>query len=168
MRKMSVIAAVLALCVIAARSADAQFKAPAEAQPSVAGSLFHTQNTSSAWLDFFNPDNFQMHQSYSMSYTTFGGQGIALGRYTNSMMYQFSKNLDARVDVSLQQSPYSSFNSRLASSLNGVFLDRAELNYHPAKDVSIRLSYQQNPWAYYDYYSPFQRYSAGFGFDQGY
>ncbi|MDE3058622.1 MAG: hypothetical protein KGJ59_11770 [Bacteroidota bacterium] len=155
---------VVVSCLLFTQGTQAQFKTTTEAQPSVLGSLFRT-NTSSDWLGFFNPDNFHMQQSYSMSYTTFGGQGIALARYTNSMLYQFSKDLDARVDVSLQHSPYSSFDSRIANSLNGIFLDRAEVNYRPAKDVVLRLSFQQNPWAY-DYDSPFQRYSTGFGFNQ--
>lgn len=167
MKRITSIAAIIALCAILSGSAQAQFKTSTEAQPSVLGSLFRSSNSSSEWLGFFNPDNFQMHQSYSMSYSTFGGHGIALARYTNSMMYQISSNLDAQVDVSLQHSPYSSFNSKIANSLNGIFLDRAALNYRPAKNVFIQFSFQQNPWAY-DYYSPFQRYSTGFGFDQGY
>jgi hypothetical protein len=167
MKRMSIVVAVVALCMVLSQETRAQFKTSTETQPSVLGSLFRSSNSSSDWLGFFNPNNFQMHQSYSMSYATFGGQGIALARYTNSMMYQFSNNLDARVDVSVQHSPYSSFGSKIANSLNGVYLDRAELNYRPAKDVVIQFSFQQNPWAY-DYYSPFQRYSTGFGFDQGY
>ncbi|MGE5316241.1 MAG: hypothetical protein ACM3Q4_16220 [Acidobacteriota bacterium] len=164
MKRMIIAAAVLALlCVM---QADAQFRKAEEVSP--AQSFVHPP-TSEAWLGFFNPENFTMRQSYSMSYSAFGRQGIALGRYTNSMMYKFSDKLDARVDVSLQHSPYSTLDKRLQSNLTGIFIDRAELNYKPADNMFLRVSFRQVPYSYYGYgyESPYSMGYPGF-FDEGY
>jgi hypothetical protein len=74
------------------------------------------------------------------------------------MLYQFAPNLDARVDISLQNSPYSTFEHRLQSQFNKIYLSSAELNYRPWDNTVIRLSYQQLPWNYYGsgYYSPYR------------
>ena len=144
-------------------SLRAQFKDNVpEEQPSVTSSFIHP--SSSALFGFFNPDSLHMRQSYSMSYSTMGGQGIALGRFTNSMMYRLSNSLDLQADVSLQHSPYSTLDRGLQNSLNGIFLDRAELNYRPTQNMLLQISYRQLPWNSFGFYSPYYR---GL-FDEGY
>jgi hypothetical protein len=162
-RNIAVMAAMVAL--LCATQADAQFRKGASEEPSAAQSFVHPP-ASDAWLGFFNPENFTMRQSYSMSYSAFGSQGIALGRYTNSMMYKFTDKLDARVDVSLQHSPYSTLDRRLQNNFTGIFLDRAELNYRPTDNTFLRVSFQKLPY-YYGYYSPSMMGYPGF-FDEGY
>jgi hypothetical protein len=149
-RLIAVLFAVIAVCAV---QASAQFKQRPSDEPSAAGSFVHPP-TSDAWLGFFNPENFTMHQSYSMSYSAFGSQGIALGRFTNSMEYKFSDKIDVRAAVSLQHSPYSTFDKGLQNSLTGIYLDRAEINYRPTENMLLRVSYRQLPY-YYGYYSPF-------------
>lgn len=164
--KMTLFAAIFALVAIFASVADAQFRQRSSDEPSAAGSFVHPP-TSDAWLGFFNPENFSMHQSYSMSYTSFSSQGVALGRYTNSMDYKFSDKLDARVAVSLQHSPYSTLDKGMMNSLTGIFLDRAEINYKPMDNMSVRISYRQVPSYYYGYNSPFMMGYQGFD-NEGY
>jgi len=94
-----------------------------------------------------------------------GKQGLALGMYTNSMMYKFSNALDAQVDVSLQHSPYSSFDQRLQNSLSGVFLNRAAIDYRPSDNMLLRLSYEKIPFGLYGMYGP---YSGFFHSPEGY
>ncbi len=121
-------------------------------QPSISDSFIHSPT--SEWFGFFNPDNFSMHHSYSMSFATMGGQNLTLGKYTNNMMYKISDKLDAQVAISLQHSPYNNFDKRLQNSLNGIFLDKAQLNYRPSENTLLQLSFQQVPWNYYynDYF----------------
>ena len=152
---------IIAACL--AVRADAQFRQRPADEPSAAESFVHPP-TSEAWLGFFNPENFTMHHSYSMSYSAFGSQGIALGRYTNSMEYKFSDKLDAHVAVSMQQSPYSTFDKGLTNSLTGIFLDRAEINYRPTDNTFLRVSFRQVPY-YYGYNSPFMMGSSGYDFE---
>lgn len=145
MRKIFVLALILGL---GTGIASAQFKPRASEQPKVADSFIQTQSASD-WFNLFNPNNFQMRHSYSASYSMGGGQSIALQRYTNTMMYQFAPNLDARVDLSLQNSPYSSFEYRLQNQFNKAFISRAELNYRPTDNMVIRLQYREMPYSYY-------------------
>lgn len=145
----------------------AQFKRTASEEPKVSDS-FIRPTTASEWFDFFNPDNFKMRQSYSMSYTSTGGQGLALGMYTNSLQYKFSNSLDARVDVSLQHSPYSTFDRRVQNSLSGVFLNRAEINFRPAENMLLRVSYRHVPFGLSGYYSPYAGFYHGMENYEGY
>jgi hypothetical protein len=161
--KTTLIAALFALTACMAVQADAQFRQRSSDEPSAADAFVHPP-TSEAWLGFFNPENFTMHQSYSMSYSSFASQGVALGRYTNTMEYKFSDKLDARVAVSLQHSPYSTLDKSVMNSLNGIFLDRAELNYKPTENMFLRISYRQMP-AYYGYYSPFMLGHQGYDYE---
>ena len=144
------------LTMVCVLSASAQFKQQAVEQPRVADSFIQPQ-TSTEWFSFFNPDNFHMRHMFSASYTSIGGQGIALERYTNSMLYQFAPNLNAQVDISFQNSPYSTLDSKLQSKFSSIYLNRAEINYKPWKNTEIRLSYRQYPNGYYGngYYPPF-------------
>ena len=96
------------------------------------------------WLDL---SRLSMHHSYSLSYSSFGGQGLSLGMYTNSLMYKISDPLDVRFDVSLMHSPYSSFGNR--SDFSGVFLNRAELNYRPSENMLLQIQFRQVPPMYW-------------------
>jgi hypothetical protein len=106
-------------------------------------------------LGWFNPEKFHMSHSFNLSYQTFGSQGISLGTYTNSMIYEIASNLNARADVSLSYSPYSSFSTlNKKNDLSSVYLSRAQLDYHPWDNVSVQLQYRQLPYVS-SYYSPF-------------
>jgi len=147
------------IAIIGLQTGTAQFKPKTgDIQPKVSDSFIQPQS-SSDWFNLFNPNNFQMRHSYSASYAMSGGNGLALQRYTNSMMYQILPNLEARVDLSLQNSPYSSFDYRLQNQFSKAFVSRAELNYRPAENMVIRLQYREVPYSYfgydYGYHRPF-------------
>jgi len=127
-----------------------QFKPKATEQAKVSDSFIQPQSASD-WFNFFNPNNFYMRHSYSASYSAFGGEGMALQRYTNTMIYQFMPNLDARVDLSLQNSPYSTFDYRLQNQFSKAYVSRAELNYRPTDNMVIRLQYRELPYSFYGY-----------------
>ena len=95
--------------------------------------------------NFFNPNNFQMNHSVSMSYTSFGGNGLALSTYTNSMAYRFSEDLNVEMDASLVASPYSTFGRDHQNSINGIYLSRAQLNYSPTKNMYFSIQYLNPP-----------------------
>ena len=138
------------LLVLAVSLTFGQFKPKSTEQPKVADSFIQPPSAT-AWFSFFDANNFQMHHSYSASFSTGGGMSLALQRYTNTMTYQFSKQFDARVDLSLQNSPYSSLDYRLQNQFSKAFVSRAELNYRPTDDMVIRLQYRQVPYSLYGY-----------------
>lgn len=108
-------------------------------------------------FDFLNSDNFSMKHSFNLSYSAFSGQGIALGVYTNSMMYSFAENLNVQLDASIVNSPYSSFGKDFQNSINGLYLSRAAINYKPWNDVFISVQYRNIPYLYSDPYSSHYR-----------
>ena len=153
--------------VVLSDVSSAQFKRSSSEEPKVSDSFIRPA-TQSDWLGFFNPENFLMRQSYSMSYTAMGGHGFALGTYTNSMLYKVSDKVDARVDVSLQHSPYSTFDQRLQNSLTGVFLNRAEVNYRPSENMLLSVSYRQIPFGSYGMNSMYGGFYHGLDNYEGY
>ncbi len=161
------VACAIALSLLATSRSYSQFKRTADDEPKISDSFINPE-TDSDLLSFFNPDNFKMRQSFSMDYMTMGGQGLSLGTYTNSMMYKLSNQVDARADVSLQSSPYSSLGQRLQSSLTGVFLNRAEINYRPSDNMLFRVSYQRVPFGLNGMFSPYAGLYHGMGYDEGY
>jgi hypothetical protein len=145
-----------ALMVVGASQAGAQLKSQIEQEPPVSDAITR-QPEPVLLFGWFDPSKFSMQHSLSMSYQTMGGQGMSLGMYTNSMLYQFSHNLNARADVSLMYSPYNSFSTpgSRKNDLSSIFLSRAELNYSPWDNVLLRLEYQRIPWGNYYNNSPF-------------
>lgn len=110
-----------------------------------------TQETPSLFANFFNPNNFNMSHSVSMSYSAFGNHGIALGVYTNTMSYQFNENLNVEVDASIVNSPYSTFGNQFNDQINGLYLSRAQINYKPTENTFLTIQYLKGP----SYYSPY-------------
>ena len=131
---------------------NAQFKQNAEEKPKVSQSLLR-HSSPRYFLNWFNPNNFVMRHQFSMSYSSFGGRGISLATYTNSLFYKFADPLNVRVDVSMLYSPYSSFGT---DDLDKVYISNAELNYRPWENFSIQLQYRQLPVRMISpYYNPF-------------
>lgn len=143
------------MLLCAASGAQAQFKGQIEREAQSSGGLI-AQPSSSLFFGWFDSNRFTMHHTFDLSYQTIGGQGLSLGTYTNSMMYQFADNLNARADISMSYSPYNSFSSfggKGSKDFSGIYLSRAQLNYRPWENVSVQLQYQQIPYGYFN--SPF-------------
>jgi len=132
--------------------AFAQYKDPGFPTESIKDGVID-QSASSNLFGFLNSENFHMSHQYNLSYSSFGNNGLALGIYTNSMLYNFSDNLNVQTDINFVHSPYSSFGKEFQNDLTGIYLSRAAVNYKPWKDVAISLQYRQLP-----YYFPYSGY----------
>lgn len=147
--------AAAAIVVFVVAGAEAQFKGQTEREAAASGGLF-APPSGSTLFGWFDPSKFSMHHSVDMSYMTIGGQGMTLGTYTNTMMYQFADNLNARADVSMSYSPtnsFSGFGGKGGKDFSGIYLRGAQINYRPWENVSVQLQYRQAPYGYY--MSPF-------------
>ena len=131
----------------------AQLKSELDDQPSASQSLVHPAPTIGNLLGFFNPENFSMQNSLSYSYISAGGTGLSVASYTNSMFYKIFDPLNVRVDLTLQGTPLGA-STPYQSALNGLFLSRAELNYKPSQNFSIKVQYNHLPVNYYGMYNP--------------
>ena len=131
----------LTIFVLLSVSINAQFKDPVfETEKPKDGIM---NNSSNSLFGFINPDNFSMHHSIGLSYSTFGNYGTSLATYTNSMMYKFSDDMNIQLDASFVTSPYSSLGKDFQNSIQGVYIDRAAFNYRPWDDFSISIQYQK-------------------------
>ncbi len=103
--------------------------------------------------------NMQMDHSYSMMFSSYGGQVQNLNAYTNTMQFFFTEDLTGRVDLSVLHSPFGNnfMSNGNNNGLNTQFIIRnAELQYDISDKSSIRLQFQQVP-SY-----GFNPYSSGF------
>jgi hypothetical protein len=105
----------------------------------------------------FGAEHFRMAHSYEASFSSFGGQSASMGMYTNSMMWQFSPEWAARVDVGMAHSLGG--NNAFGQEQTQVFLRNAEVAYRPSENMQFRLQIQQSPHG--RYMSPHGRYGYG-------
>ncbi len=144
--------------VLVSAIASAQFKTKMNDEPSVSQSLIRSDD-SGLLFGWFDPGKLKMSQSYSLSYQTFGQNGLALGVYTNSLSYQVSDPLSVQMDVSVMHSPYSTLGGNFSKSLSGIYLSRAEINYRPSDNTLFQVQFRQLPasmyYGGYGYGSPF-------------
>lgn len=112
----------------------------------------------------FSPEHFRMSHSYEMSMSSFGGQANTLGQYTNTMRWQFSNQLAARVDVAFMHSPFgdNSFSPNSNGIGSQVYLRNAEVAYRPTEKMQFRFSVRQSPYG--SYMSPYGYRGGGYGY----
>lgn len=148
---------------------QAQMRENQHAEGDLTGNTVRQNDMEAGSLE--NLFNMQMSHSYSMMFSSFGGQFQNLNAYTNTMQFFFTDRLTGRVDLSLLHSPFGSggfAGNRSQTGLGAEFIIRnAELNYQINDNSSLHLQFQQlpstgfYPGSYYG--SPFNRsYHRGF------
>lgn len=98
-----------------------------------------------------NPNKFSMSHSYSLEFTSFGGQAFNRGLYLNTMQYQFSDPITMYLQIGMQHQPFGSQveNSPYQSK---VFVSGAGLQYKPSDNFKVQLEYSEQPGLYYSPY----------------
>lgn len=142
---------ILLLVLLSSTIAFAQYRDDSSQKINIKESIVN-HSPSNFFLGFLNPENFTMHHSIGMSYSSFGGQGVALGVYTNSMNFKFSDDLNLQVDASIVNTPYNSFGDDFTNQLNGIYLSRAALNYKISNKSNLFIEYRGGPGSYYSPY----------------
>ena len=143
----------------------AQFKDAGETDLNIKQSILN-QNPSGFLFNILDPNKFNMTHSLSMSYGAFGNNGIALSVYTNSIFYEFNKDLNIEVETSFVNSPYNTMGDNFSKMINGVYLSKAQLNYRINKNTHLMIQYSNSPMGYGYGFGRFGR--SGFGFPRGY
>jgi len=148
-------AVVLFALIVLPAGGSAQFKSELENQPSSAQGLLKPNTSIGNFLGLLNAENFSMHHTLSMNYLSSSGGALSVASYTNSMMYQIANPLDVRVDLTLMGSPFGSYAGYQQNDYTKFFVSRAQLNYRPWENTSIRLEYNQMPFGAFNYYNRF-------------
>ena len=152
------------ICLGSSQVASAQYKSDAAAEAMMAQSRIYGDGFSFDKL--FDSRYFQMRHSYEMSFGSYGGAGVGLGEYTNTMLWRFSPKLAARVDIGVAHNLFGG--AEAMSSVPGsqndfanVYLKNAEIAYKPAKNMTLHLAFRQAPRGYGYYLSPYGYYGNG-------
>lgn len=111
---------------------------------------------------FLDPTRFSMHQTYSMSFLSGGGQSTGLTMFTNTFAYQASDALFISADVSAVYSPFSTLGSKFQQDINGIYLSSARLDWKLGDHTFMRVEYNGMP--YTNYYSPLGSFYSPFPF----
>ncbi|MFA7421331.1 MAG: hypothetical protein WCZ90_16730 [Melioribacteraceae bacterium] len=152
MKKTIILFALLSVSIM-----NAQFRDDLNKSVDVKSGIFNKESALSPF-GLLGIEDFQMKHSFGLSYSAFGsGGGMALGTYTNSMLLKFSDKLNMQADISILNSPYSSFGQDFAKQINGIYLSRLQMNYKVSENMSVILQYRSSPFGYYNPY-----YSNGF------
>jgi hypothetical protein len=164
MKKLAVSLFVLAFAIVTSRPAIGQFRNdPQTPAPDINTADAMKGSGDSFWSRIFDPARFSMHQTYSMSFMSSGFGSTGLSMFTNTFSYKASDNLFVSADVSAVYSPFSSFGSAYANSLNGIYLTNARLDWKLGDNTFMRIEYvggPQNsmygysPYGYNPFYSP--------------
>jgi hypothetical protein len=157
---------ILLITFVLSITAQAQFRGEEPGPPSVRESVYRNSGSNNI-LGFFNPDNLEMRHSVSVSYGSFGDEGLGMSMYTNSLRYRISEPLSVRADVAMMFSPFGSMASQFQQDLSGIFLRRASVDYQPSKEMRISLQYRNDPYSYYGPYSGSRYGAGGYGFGSG-
>jgi hypothetical protein len=123
----------------------AQLKADIDKPLDIKSGILNKNPQGSSFFGLFDSANFSMKHNFDLSYSTFGNNYMALGVYTNSMSYSFSKALNVQLDASIINSPANSFGKDFSSQLNGIYITRALLNYKISDNSNIMVEYRMLP-----------------------
>lgn len=157
---MKFITTLLLVFLTTALIANAQFREDLSYQPEEYTTAV-TSSQHSGPGNWMNLLNMTMSHSYSMSFSSYGGQMQNMNAYTNHMFFDVSDRLKAQVDVSLLHSPFgNSFMNNNNSLGTQIIIDQARLDYQLSPNARISFQFSQRP-AYYGHgaYSPFNRMS---------
>ena len=113
----------------------------------------------------FNSNKFHMDHIYNLSFSTSGSNQFAVGSYTNRLFYKFNDKLNFQLWTSIVTTPYSTLNNNSNNKFDGIYIDKASLNFKPTKDIMIEFQFSNNPYRYYNSYYNYNRLS---GFNYGY
>lgn len=96
---------------------------------------------------FLDPSKLNMHHSVSTSYSAFGGHGMMLSSYINTMEYKFSENLMLRTNLGIMTSPYNTFGDNFYLNKPQLF-GGAMLHYKINEKSSVILQFEVAPYYY--------------------
>lgn len=145
MRKLIFFSIVFLLCAVFPLQSFAQLKKDIP-RADISGTL--TRPGNDMILGFLDPSRMNMQHSISMSYAAFGGNGMMLNSYLNTLNYQITDKLFLRTDLGIMTSPYHTFGEN--SSLNKPqFFGGAQLKYQFNENSSLLLRFESAPHYYY-------------------
>jgi hypothetical protein len=150
----------LLLLLAVVQPAEAQLRTDAPSAQSTAPRLYANTAQAEFLNRVFSPEHFRMSHGFEMSTGSFG----SLGMYTNTMQWQFSDKLAARVDLAAAYSPRLGSQQGTGQDAR-FFLRNAEIAYRPAENVQMHFSFRQSPYG--GFMNPHGMYGGALGYNTG-
>lgn len=136
-----------------------QFRDGVQSYDEYSATMATTPNNNSVG-DWMNMLNMTMSHSYSMSFSSYGGQMQNLNAYTNHMNFDISERFNAQFDVSVLHSPFGNSFMGSQNDLGArIIIDQARLDYKLSDNAHISVQFSQRPY-YGRGYGMFDRYGA--------
>jgi len=154
--KKNLIITVVLMIGLGTSSGLAQLKSQLAQLPTI-GEAIHLPGLSSlSNFSLFDPSRFSMHQSYSMSFMSGGGQSASLGVYQNSMSFLLSNKLMLNTRFGFYHDPFKLGNTTTTNSymFNNLIFG-ADLTYRPKENVLFSIRFDRSPYYSYGYYNPY-------------
>jgi len=107
-----------------------------------------------------DPSKFSMSHSYSLSFTSFGGQSYNQGLYLNTMMYRLSNPIKMYFQFGVQHQP---FGQNEFQNQSQFFVSGAGFEYKPSDNFKVQFEFSQQPNSFYSPYynrSRFNQFSS--------
>jgi len=157
--KRSLIAIILLVICLGTTTGFAQLKSQIYQSPTI-GEAIRLPGLSSSMSKYslFDPSRFAMQQSYTMSFTTAGGQSASMGMYQNAMSFLLSNKLMLNTRFGFYHDPFKLGNmSTSNSNMFNNLIYGADLIYQPKENATFILRFDHRPYYYssYGYYNPY-------------
>ncbi|MDR9410281.1 MAG: hypothetical protein RI573_15670 [Balneolaceae bacterium] len=155
-----ILSALTIIFLITAVTANAQLREDLSYQPETYTTTLSSSQHTGGPGNWMNMLNMTMSHSYSMSFSSIGGQMQNINAYTNHMFFDVSDRLNAQLDISLLHSPFgNSFMTSNSNSLGAqIIVDQARIDYQLTDNATISFQFSQRPGYYGNgAYSPFNR-----------
>jgi len=154
MKKSLIITTMLVIC-LGVTSGLAQLKSQLPQLPTTSEVIHLPGLSSLSKFSLFDPSRFSMHQSYSMSFMSGGGQSASLGVYQNSMSFLLSNKLLLNTRFGFYHDPFKLGNTTTTNNnmFNNLFFG-ADLTYQPKENVLFSIRFDRMPYYGY-YYNPY-------------
>jgi len=126
----------LLVVMILPAMAFGQFKSQPPTEKSSVGFRESLDGDNRSLIDF---SKIKMSQSYSMSFSTYGGRGASLGLYQNTLSYKISDPLEVKLKIGLVNQFY---NSNFNDGTNAPqVLYGTEINYQPSEKFQLHFEF---------------------------
>lgn len=112
-------------------------------------------NSTNLGINFIDPNRFFMNQSYSLSFSSWGGNSASMGIYQNSMSYIFSDKLLLNTRIGFVHDPLNIGMMTNQTNLMDNMTYGADLTYRPKENVMFKIRFDKSPYYHRSGFYPY-------------
>ena len=109
-------------------------------------------------LGLIDMSKIEMRQSYSMGFSSGGGQSGSYGMYLNNILYPINDKVILNLNLGYVHNPFASFQTPSPAAFQGRFIGSGEINFFPTENTRFQFSISNLPRYGVDPYYRFRRY----------